>query len=305
MNEQDKRAPLVEFGGAVPPAPMWFTAAMADQPEVSRVEVEGAGIEVLTWGERGKPGLLFLHGNGAHAGWWRFIAPFFAADYRVAALTWSGMGGSDHRDVYRGETYGDEILAVIAAAGLDDTGPPLIVAHSFGGFIMMAAAARFGERFRATVIVDTPFRAPGEAGGRPNAGEPRPHQVYPTLAAALARFRFAPPQGCENPYIADAIARRSLVEVEVGWRWAFDPFIWSRFEIDESRNTLGAGKCPAALIWGEDSQLLPPERVAAIRAQLPPGSPAIGIPSAEHHVMVDQPLAFVAALRGLFEGWPQ
>ena len=37
--------------------------------------------------------LLFLHGNGAHADWWSFIAPFFAAEYRVAALSWSGMGG--------------------------------------------------------------------------------------------------------------------------------------------------------------------------------------------------------------------
>jgi len=49
---------------------------------------------------------------------------------------------------------------------------------------------------------------------------------------------------------------------------------------------------------------MPPERVAAMRALLPPGSPAIPIPDAEHHVMVDQPLAFVTALRGLFAAWP-
>ena len=35
-------------------------------------------LEVLTWGEVGKPGLLFVHGNSAHADWWSFIAPFFA-----------------------------------------------------------------------------------------------------------------------------------------------------------------------------------------------------------------------------------
>jgi hypothetical protein len=28
------------------------------------------------------------------------------------------------------------------------------------------------------------------------------------------------------------------------------------------------------------------------------------IPDADHHLMVDQPLAFVAALRGLLAGWP-
>ncbi len=59
-----------------------------------------------------------------------------------------------------------------------------------------------------------------------------------------------------------------------------------------------------ALVWGERSILMPPDRVAAMRALLPPGSPAFAIPDAEHHLMVDQPLAFVAALRGLFAGWP-
>jgi pimeloyl-ACP methyl ester carboxylesterase len=37
----------------------------------------------------------------------------------------------------------------------------------------------------------------------------------------------------------------------------------------------------------------------------PKGTPKIEIPDAEHHVMIDQPLAFVAALRGLLAGWPR
>ena len=37
---------------------------------------------------------------------------------------------------------------------------------------------------------------------------------------------------------------------------------------------------------------------------LTPGSPDIVIPEAEHHVMIDQPLAFVAALRALLAAWP-
>lgn len=305
MDDQHIRAPLAEFDGAVPPAPAWFATAMAQAPEVGRVVVDGAGIETLAWGERGKPGLLFLHGNGAHAGWWRFIAPFFAADYRVAALSWSGMGGSDHRDAYRVDNFVREMFAVIADAGLSDAGPPHVVAHSFGGFPMMAAASARGAELAGAVIVDTPFRAPDEKGGRPPNATQRPHRVYATLTEALARFRFAPQQGCENLFIADDIARRSLVEVEGGWTWAFDPYLWSRFEIGDARDLLKNPQCPVALIWGEASALMQPDRVAAMRAALPADSPAIGIPGAEHHVMVDQPLAFVTALRGLFAGWPQ
>ena len=304
MTQAEIPAPLVEFAGAAPPAPAWFASALAHAPERSRIEVDGAGIEVLTWGERGKPGLLLLHGNGAHADWWSFIAPFFAADYRVAAFSWSGMGGSDHRPAYSIEGFVAEMFAVVEAAGLDAAGPPLVVGHSFGGFPMMAAVHAHGERLAAAVIVDTPFRQPGEPGGRPPNATNRPHRIYPTLTEALARFRFAPPQGCPNPFIADFMARKSLVEVESGWTWRFDPFLWHRFEVGNERSLLADSKCPVALIWGERSLLMPPERIAAMRALLPPDMPAVAIPNAEHHVMVDQPLAFVSALRALFAGWP-
>ncbi len=303
-------APLAAFAGAVPPAPAWFTAALADAPDESVLTVAGAAIEVLTWGERGRPGLLFLHGNGAHAGWWRFIAPFFAATHRVVAFSWSGMGGSDHRDTYTVDTFVAEIAAVIAATGLADVAPPVVVGHSFGGFPMMAAVQSGGAVFTAAVIVDTPFRPVGEPGHRPPNATERRHKVYPDLAAALARFRFAPIQECANAYIADAIARGSLKQVAEGegaggWTWRFDPFLWSRFRIGDAVQLLSDPRCPVAVIWGDRSQLMPPDRVAAMRALLPAGSPAIPIPDADHHVMVDQPLAFVAALRGLLAGWPR
>lgn len=183
-------APLVAFAGAVPPAPPWFTAAMADAPEVSTISVDGAAIEVLTWGERGKPGLLFLHGNGAHAGWWRFIAPFFAGQYRVVAFSWSGMGGSDHRASYSVRTFVDEIFAVITATGLADAGPPLVVGHSFGGFPMMAAVKARGAEFAAAVIVDTPFRSADEPGGRPQRDQPpAPRLSRPPQRARPLPFR--------------------------------------------------------------------------------------------------------------------
>lgn len=304
MSDADNRAPLAALKGAVPPAPAWFGAALANAPEVARVEVDGASLETLAWGERGKPGLLFLHGNGAHARWWSFIAPFFAADYRVAAFSWSGMGGSQHRDAYRVETFVAEIFGVAAATGVSEAGPPLVVGHSFGGFPMMAAAATRGPEMKAAIILDTPFRGVGEEGGRPPNATLRPHKVYPTLVDALARFRLAPPQGCENLYIADYIARGSLIEVAGGWSWAFDPFLWARFEIGDARALLKAPGCPVGLVWGEKSLLMPPDRIAAMREVLPAGSPAVGIPDAEHHVMIDQPLALVSAMRGLFAAWP-
>src|SRR5665213_1989691 len=83
--------PLTSFNGAVPPAPQWFERIVAIAPESCFVEVEGAKIHFLRWGDRSKSGLLLVHGNAAHAYWWSFIAPYLARDYNVAAMDLSGI----------------------------------------------------------------------------------------------------------------------------------------------------------------------------------------------------------------------
>ncbi len=291
--------PLAAFAGAVPPAPTWFVDATEAPYERHFAEADGARIEWLGWGDRGKPGLLLLHGNGAHADWWRFIAPFFADTHRVAALSWSGMGNSDHRTSYRIASFVREALAVAAAAGLGDAGPFTAVGHSFGGFPMMAMANSHGDRLARAVILDTPFDPVQRRRPRNAGGDARAHRIYPTLAEALARFRWAPPQPTTHAFIADFIARHSLKAVDGGFTWKFDPFLWSEFEAQSGLDLLLAPQCPVALMWGEQSELMPPALIADMAERLPADTPIIPIPGAYHHVMADQPLALVAALRAL------
>ena len=297
-------APLAPFGGQVPPAPAWFEAAVAQTPECSALAVEGADIELLTWGRVGKPGLLFLHGNGAHADWWSFIAPFFANDWRVAAISWSGMGGSDWRSAYSAELFATEIFAAVEAAGLEAGGvKPMVVGHSFGGFPTLYCAARHPERLRGAIMVDSSIQPPEKRWKGPPPRSGLGNRVYPTLEEALARFRLAPPQPCENLYIADFIARRSLKEVEGGWTWKFDPELWHNFRMPDLGLLLPEIACPAALMWGERSNLMHAETLDYMVEQMPAHVRRLAIPDADHHVMIDQPLAFVAGLRGLLAGW--
>src|ERR1700679_2523391 len=114
--------------------PEWFSWAMQQLPEESSFEVDGARIELLCWGQRGNPGVMLLHGNWAHASWWRHIAPHLARDYRVAALSWSGMGGSSWRPAYATELFVREAIEGARAAGLFEAKrKPVLVGHSFGG----------------------------------------------------------------------------------------------------------------------------------------------------------------------------
>ncbi len=73
--------------------------------------IGGADIEVLAWGERGRPGVLLAHGSCAHARWWSPVAAMLATEFRVASLSWSGMGGSQWRDSYCFEQQADELFA--------------------------------------------------------------------------------------------------------------------------------------------------------------------------------------------------
>ena len=45
------------------------------------------------------------------------------------------------------------------------------------------------------------------------------------------------------------------------------------------------------------------EVVDYMLGRMPADVKTMVVPDADHHVMVDQPLAFVAALRGLLAGW--
>src|SRR6516225_9942329 len=143
---------LAAHEGRRPPAPRWFEDAVEARPVTSWFETAGASIELLTWGEVGKPGLLFVHGNRAHADWWSFIAPFLASRYRVAALSLAGNGGSDWRELYDFQTYADDFDAVIAAAGLGEGGrKPVLIGHSLGGGLVLQYAARRGDRLHAAI----------------------------------------------------------------------------------------------------------------------------------------------------------
>ena len=290
--------------------PRWFRAALEDVPERRVVAVDGADVEVLGWGVRGEPGVLLLHGYSAHADWWSFLAPLLRRGRRVVAFSLSGMGRSGWREAYSLEQYAAEALAVIEAEGLFDASrPPVLVGHSFGTFVARAAARQVGARLGGLILVDGVLadeEEDDEYDGVPARGHR--HRVYPNLAEAMERFRLSPPQPCENDYVVEHLARTSLHEVRdesgtLGWSWCFDPDLRAKFDALPTAASLASPACSVCLMFGERSELLTPRRRALLRRMTPQSVPWIEIPDAGHHVMVDQPLALVAALRTQLEAW--
>jgi len=282
-------------GGAPPD---WFTTALATSAELGRAEVDGAAIAYRAWGQPGGPGIVLVHGGAAHSRWWDHIAPLMTPGRRVAALDLSGHGDSGRRETYSLDSWAREVLAVAGAAGI--TAPPTVIGHSMGGFVTLRLASLYGSRIAGAVTVDSPVRdlTPEEQAAREHRAF-GPLRVYPTREAAIARFHPVPSQPTLR-YITRHVAETSVRETDGGWTWKFDPRIFGRSQL--GTHLLTRLDCRVALFRAEYG-IMSQQMSEVMYDRLGRVAPLIEIPAAGHHVMLDQPIALVAALRTLLSDW--
>jgi pimeloyl-ACP methyl ester carboxylesterase len=285
-------------------APGWFTRALSIAPQDRHVDVQGVPIHYLYWADDdSKPGLVLVHGNGAHAHWWSFLAPYFMSHYRVAALDLSGAGDSGYRAHYTPDLFAAEVVGVADDAGFGND--LIVVGHSFGGFVTLKTGLLFNDRLSGIVLVDSAVRPPDFKWERdPRRSPIKPKRVYDTFEEALGRFRLMPPQDCSNEYVLDYIGRHSLMSTSGGWTWKFDDEMFNKFEFgDNMHEELAQLKCRVAVMYGENSYLFSQDIADFMFEVLGESVPFVGIPEAQHHVFLDQPMAFISALRTMLAEW--
>lgn len=277
--------------------PEWFFEAVESPVSDHSVEVEDCDVHYRVWeGNRDQP-LLLVHGMNAHSRWWDFIAPQLTPEYHVVALDLTGMGDSDYRYEYTGDTFSEELRAVADAAGLNER--TVLVAHSFGGRVALRAAARWPERFAALVMLDSGIRAPDEPElERPQMGGGK---LYPSREVAEARFRLQPPQPCDNAYVLQYIARNSLMPVDGGFAWKFDDDLRDSLKgLDDAEDDFRRLALPLAMIYGANSALFTARSMEYMASLVPETLQPVSITAledAQHHLFLDQPLAFLDMLR--------
>jgi pimeloyl-ACP methyl ester carboxylesterase len=285
-------------------APEWFRRALAVPFTDEVVEVDGAAVHYLAWGERGRQGLVFVHGGGAHAHWWTHIAATFADQFRVLAIDLSGHGDSDHRPEYALDQWTREVMAVASSGGIADR--PVVVGHSMGGFVTIATAALHDEDLSGVIVCDSPVtQEDPEIGAfrlREAFGRPR---TYTSIEDAMRRFRTVPGQPNYLDYVIDHVARRSLKPVDGGWRWKFDRRVFEQFGGSIRSSALpylSQVRCRFALLRSENG-LVTEDIGASMYEQLGRVAPVIEIPEAGHHAMLDEPLLLLTAVRTLLADW--
>jgi pimeloyl-ACP methyl ester carboxylesterase len=282
---------------AYPDLPRWFQRAIETPSESQFVDAAGARIHYLRWNahERDKPALLFLHGMRGHARWWSFIAPYFTERYRVFALDFSGMGESEGRAQFSAEVFLEDIKAVMRR---EDQAPFTLVAHSFGGTRALRLCADQPALIKQAVILDSYAHFPALEKEEPFL-TPRPRTLYPSYQATRDRYRLTPGEHAAAPYIVDYLADHSIEQVAEGFRWRFADNLGGKLIEPDGPSVLARIRVPVTCMHGEHSRVTRNGRAQRIVDHIVGARGSIAIPEAYHHVMLDQPLAVIAALRAV------
>ena len=285
--------------------PEWFTDALAVAKEQKSIEVEGNNVFYQKWGDGSKPGMVLVHGSGSHSHWWDFIAPLLLDDFQVSAIDLSGMGDSGHREDYSPELYGKEILSVAEDSGFFEVGNPIICGHSMGGFMSATAGYISDKEIGGIIMVDSPIRPPTyDYSTHVRSGPIRRIKTYPTKESILERFRLTPEQECENEFLVKYIAEWSIKEANNGYQWKFDDTIFDKLGFSHMlRNIAFELDCKLGVIYGTESNMMTDEILNFIKENVPSGTPMIPIKKAAHHVLLDQPLELVEAIKGVAKNW--
>jgi pimeloyl-ACP methyl ester carboxylesterase len=124
-------------------------------PQGGRATVASAdGVPIAYTAQgQGDPALVFIHGGFCDATFWSEQVDVFARDYRIVTLDLAGHGASgSERPAWTMEAYGHDVKAVVEELALERL---VLIGHSMGGPVSLAAAQLMPERVAGIIAVDT------------------------------------------------------------------------------------------------------------------------------------------------------
>ncbi len=253
------------------------------------IDVNGASLHYLEWGEEANPPLILLHGGSAHAHWWDHIASSLARTFRVLAFDLRGHGDSSWitPPAYEIQDYVADLEAVITTLQLDS---PSLLGHSLGGFIALNYATRHAASLRALISVDIGPQLRQSRYMRLLRALPPP--IYQDEADLHNRFRLLPADTQAPADLLRHIAHHSVQPSEDGnlhLKADRAAMIRQPWDLTPLLPTI---VCPTLFLRGQNSRNLSPEKLAQMLHACPQAQ-SREIPAAGHHIFLDQPSAFL------------
>ena len=258
------------------------------------VTVTGGQLAVQVSGEG--PPVLVLHGGpGLGFSYMQDVVEELTPAYRVASYQQRGLAPSMTTGPFTVETHVSDLVAVLDALGWPTA---YVVGHSWGGYLMLAAIAQFGDRFIAGLGVDS-IGVIGDGGmfEFEHAIEARTPEHLKHRAAELDRLTMAS-QGTEADsleafrlvwptYFADPERAPPMPDFQMSVR-AYSDTIES---MEMGRTTLAAMLpevlVPIVLSYGVSSPI--PASASTDLSAVMPNTESVGIEGAGHYLWMERP----------------
>ena len=268
----------------------------------------GVPINVADTGGRGKPGFLFIHGNGqSYLSWHHQLESDLADDFHLVAFDLRGHGNSGKpwrtEDYNRACIWADDIDAVLESTGLEQ---PVMVGWSRGGLIAMHyVRCRGTDGLSAIVMVGSrgrlvPVTLPtGDAPSRVSQTQLETDDIRQNMAGAKTfnRLMTVEDQGLEWNEIATAM---NVLAPPYARRAMRAPIIGPTSDVETDYGSLiDEINVPLVVVLGASDPLRSSQELADAYQAAKPDADILMYPGVGHSPFLEAPERFNADMRAL------
>jgi len=269
-------------------------------PNTQIAQINGNSLAFYEWGQKGNPVLICLHSHTNSAASWREFAEFASSKYHVFALDQRGHGNSEWaNNGYARDRFVEDLSEFIRINRFETT---TLVGCSMGGWhSILYTAANPGVVNRIVMVDIAPEPSPERLQAPPAPPSPAEFQ---TLGDGYLWLRSGNSLASDDRLHEEAESR--LKRTDSGtWTWKADlngfdnplPDMTSTELINRYWSAIENIECPIFEIRGAESGLVSDDIIERMKG-LGRNVTSVDVASAGHVVMVDQPEAFIEAIRG-------
>jgi|TARA_B110000263_G_C15288696_1_gene502182 pimeloyl-ACP methyl ester carboxylesterase len=269
-------------------------------PDAQIAQINGNSLAFYEWGEKGNPVLVCLHSHTNSAASWREFAEFASSKYHVFALDQRGHGNSEWaNDGYARVRFVEDLSEFVK---INEFETITLVGCSMGGWHSILYTVTNQSVVDRIVMVDiAPEPSPERLQAPPAAPAPMEFQAFEDGYQWLRSGNLL---ASDERLHEEAESR--LKQTDSGtWTWKADlngfdnplPDMTSTELIDRYWSAIENIQCPIFEIRGAESGLVSDDTINKMKT-LGKDVTYVDVASAGHVVMVDQPEAFIEAVRG-------
>ncbi|MGZ5164567.1 MAG: alpha/beta fold hydrolase [Burkholderiales bacterium] len=268
-------------------------------------EIDGLRLHVQDYGASGKPPMLCVHGGGANAHWYDFVAQGFNTDYHVRAVDLRGHGDSEWHNSnppnYKYTRHAADIHELTEKLDLHDF---VLIGHSMGGMVSSVYAATYPGRAKALIVVDSNLVMSPERIASFQVVADRPARDYASQEEFIVNYRVRPGGSTAPLEALRHIAQHSGRLFDDGrWRHKVDRRTYANRELVDSFALWNRIRIPALLMKGGLSTRMTLEAIAEVKSRAPQATMTV-VADADHHITLDNPAGFIRAARDFLADIP-